>query len=156
MHILAAHYRSEFLATPQLIRFEHAQVQGGRKATLLIKAKTLLLKYIVQGAAMQRGFSRLGDRLLYALRVVDDGKKGVIIWSILEREAEKDALYALAQGESCQVFLFNELAVNVAWTELPITADANLAQVVTSIVPGPAVHDALEDDVSMILNRFHA
>src|SRR5438067_247417 len=83
--ILAAHYRSEFLATPTLIRFDYAEGQDGAEPTLLVKASTLLLKYIVQGVRMQLAFSRLGDRLLYGLRVIDDEKKAAILWSILER-----------------------------------------------------------------------
>src|SRR5436309_698936 len=148
MHLLAAHYRSEFLATPQLIRFDYAEGQYGAEPTLLVKASTLLLKYIVQGVRMQLAFSRLGDRLLYALRVIDDEKKPAILWSSLERDAEKAALNALAQGESCQVFLFNELAVNVAWTALPMTAHADLAQIVAPIRTGPANHAALKSDAS--------
>lgn len=155
MHILAAHYRSEFLAIPQLIRFDHAEGRGGAEPTLLIKASTLLLKYIVQGVRMQLAFSRLGDRLLYALRVIDDERKPAILWSVLEREAEKAALDALAQGESCHVFLLNELAVNVAWTAWPMTAHADLAQMVAPTRTEPADHDALKNDASTVLDRFH-
>lgn len=154
MHILAAHYRSEFLATPQLIRFDHAEGRDGAEPTLLVKASTLLLKYIVQGVRMQLAFSRLGDHLLYALRVIDDERKPAIMWSILERDAEKAAISALAQGESCQVFLFNELAVNVAWATLPMTAHADLAQIVAPIGMGPADHAALKSDASTVLDRF--
>lgn len=155
MHILAAHYRSEFLATPQLVRFDHAKGQDSAEPTLLIKASTLLLKYIVQGVRMQLAFSRLGDRLLYALRVIDDEKMPAILWSILERDAERAALNALAQGESCQVFLFNELAVNVAWTVWPMTLHQDLAQMIAPIRTGSADHAALKTETETILDRFH-
>ena len=90
---------------------------------------------------MQLAFSRLGARLLYALGVIDDEKKPVILWSILERDAEKAALNALAKGENCQTFLFNELAVNVAWAALPMTAHADLARILAPIpTGGPADH----------------
>lgn len=155
MHILAAHYRSEFLATPQLIRFDYAEGQDGAEPTLLVKASTLLLKYVVQGVRMQLAFSRLGNRLLYALRVNDDEKKSASVWSIVEHDAEKAALNALAQGDSCQIFLFNELAINVAWTALPMTAHAGLAQMVASIRTGTADYAALKPDASTVLDRFH-
>ncbi len=155
MHILAAHYRSEFLATPQLIRFDHAEGRDGAEPTFLIKANTLLLKYIVQGVRMQLAFYRLGDRLLYALRVIDDERKSAILWSVVERDAEKAVLDALAQGESCQVFLFNELVVNVAWTAWPMTAHTDLAQMVAPIRTGPADHAALKADASTVLDHFH-
>jgi hypothetical protein len=93
--------------------------------------------------------------LLYALRVIDDEKKPAIVWSIVERDAEKAALSALARGESCQVFLFNELAVNVAWAALPMTAHADLAQIVAPIRTGPADYAALKSDAATVLDRFH-
>ncbi len=155
MHILAAHYRSEFLATPQLIRFDYAEGRDGPEPTLLVKASTLLLKYIVQGVPMQLAFSRLGDRLLYALKVIDDVEASAILWSIAERDEEKTALNALIQGETCQVFLFNELAVNVAWSSFPITAGTNLSEMIVATATGPADHVALKSVASAVLDRFH-
>lgn len=155
MHILAAHYRSEFLATPQLIRFDYAEGRDGAEPTFLVKASTLLLKYIVQGVRMQLAFSRLGDRLLYALKVIDDEEAPAILWSILELDAEKAAINALAQGENCQVFLFNELALNVAWTSFPITAGTNLREIIVATATGPADHVALKSEASAVLDRFH-
>ncbi|MBI5889253.1 MAG: hypothetical protein HZB47_01070 [Nitrosomonadales bacterium] len=156
MHILAAHYRSEFLATPQLIRFDYAEGREGAEPTFLVKASTLLLKYIVQGVQMQLAFSRLGDRLLYALKVIDDEEAPAILWSILERDDEKAALNALVQGEDCQVFLFNELAVNVAWTSFPIAAGTKLREIIAATATGPADHVALKSEASAVLDRFHS
>jgi hypothetical protein len=138
-----------------LIRFDYAEVWEGAEPTFLIKASTLLLKYIVQGVRMQLAFSRLGDRLLYALKVIDDEKKPAILWSILEHDAEKAALNALAQGESCQIFLFNELAVTVAWTSLPIIAEANWTEMIAATVTGSADHAALMSEATAVLDRFH-
>lgn len=115
MHILASHYRSEFLATPQLIRIDYAKGANGFEPTLLVKGSTLLLKYIVLGARLQLFLGRLNDRLLYALIAYDDPSKPVMLWSIVESEAEVKALQALILGEPSPMFLFNELALNVAW-----------------------------------------
>ena len=94
-HPLAAYNRSEFLATPQLIRFDYVKGQDEFEPTLLIKGSTLLLKYIAQGVRMQLAFARLDDRLLYALKVYDDEEKAGILWSIVERDEEKAAISAL-------------------------------------------------------------
>lgn len=155
MHLLAAHYQSEFLATPQLIRFDHAKGQHGHEPTLLIKASTLLLKYIVQGVGMQLSFARMGDRLLYALKVKDDDIKPSILWSVIERDEEKTALIALAQGETCEAFLFNELSVNVAWASMPITADPNLTEMIAGIPTSSVDHTALKMEASVILDQFN-
>jgi hypothetical protein len=155
MHILSAHYRSEFLATPQLIRFDYVKGQDGFEPTLLIKGSTLLLKYITLGVPMQLAFTRLGHRLLYALKVYDDGEKAGVLWSILERDVEKAALAAMVRGETCQTFLFNELAVNVAWAALPISAEKGLMEMVAGAATGRADHHAFQSDGSLALDRFH-
>ncbi len=155
MHILTAYYRSEFLATPQLIRFDYAKGQDGFEPTLLIKGSTLLLKYIALGVRMQLAFARLGDRLLYALKVYDDEEKAGVLWSIMERDEEKTALAALVRGETCQTFLFNELAVNVAWAAVPISVEPGLTEMVAGAATGRADHRALKSDALLILDRFH-
>jgi hypothetical protein len=155
MHLLAARNRSEFLATPQLIRFDYVKGRDGFEPTLLIKGSTLLLKYIALGVRMQLAFTRLGDRLLYALKVFDNTEKAGVLWSILEYDEEKAALAALVRGEACQTFLFNELAVNVAWAALPIFAEPELTTMVAAAATGRADHHALQSEASLVLDRFH-
>ncbi len=155
MHMLAAHNRSEFLATPQLIRFDYAKGRDGLEPTLLIKGSTLLLKYIVLGVRMQLAFARLSDRVLYALKVYDDEAKAGVLWSILERDEEKAALAALVRGETCQTFLFNELAVNVACAALRISVGPELTPMIAGAATGRADHNALKSDASLMLDRFH-
>lgn len=154
MHLLAAHYRSEFLATPQLIRFAYPKGRDGFEPTLLIKGSTLLLKYIALGARMQLGFARLGDRLIYALKVYDDAEKPAVLWSILEREEETVAIDALIGGEPCQTFLFNELAVNVAWAALPVSVEPQLRTLIAGATKGEADHVSLRDSASLVIDRF--
>lgn len=122
MHWLSAHNRSEFLACPQLIRFDYAKGQHAFEPTLLIKGSTVLLKYIVLGVRMQLAFAMCAGRLVYALKVYDDGDDGGILWSVAEREEELNAIRGLARGEPLVAFLFNELAVNVAWNDLPTSS----------------------------------
>jgi len=92
MHMLSSHNRSEFLACPQLIRFDYASGLDAFEPTLLIKGSTVLLKYVILGARMQLGFAMCNGRLLYALKVCDDGNDGGILWSIAERDEELNAL----------------------------------------------------------------
>lgn len=114
MHWLSSHNRSEFLACPQLIRFEYASGRDGFEPTILIKGSTVLLKYVVLGARMQLGFAMCEGRLLYALKVCDDGNDGGILWSIAERDEELNGIRGLVRGEPLVAFLFNELAVKLA------------------------------------------
>lgn len=74
MHMLADRYRSEFLATPQLVRIDYAREANGFQPTLLVKGGTLLLKYIVLGARLQFQLGRVNNRLLYAFTAFDDDR----------------------------------------------------------------------------------
>ena len=66
IYLLANATRSEFLAVPQLLRFDHASRDWGeRRPALLVKASSLLLKYVVVGVPMRLSVSRPGAGLLW-------------------------------------------------------------------------------------------
>lgn len=126
MHMLSAHNRSEFLATPQLVRFDFASGRNGFEPTLLVKADVVVLKYLTRGVRLQLMIAQThGDRLIYSLIVHDDPTSPGVIWSVLEREEERQALLGVAEGKPLQVFLFNELSINVAWAEMQVDVAGN-------------------------------
>lgn len=155
MHWLSAHYRSEFLATPQLVRFDYAKVKDGFEPTLLVKGDALILKYIVKGVALQFVAARVrGDRLLYGLLIFDDPSGPALLWSIMERTEEQQALFRLAEGEQCQVFLFNELAVNVAWTAIPLNVSSSrLGSLAASAALGKTDHGIMASTLDRVISR---
>ena len=156
MHILSSPNRSEFLAVPQLIRFDYGHGREGFEPTLLIKGSTILLKYIVLGARMQLAFTMCGDRLLCALKVCDDGDNGGVLWSVVEREEELNGIRGLARGEPLVAFLFNELAVNVAWKDLPALASlGRLLSWADSAALGRVDHSAIKVTAIPLLDRLH-
>ncbi|MFC3440001.1 hypothetical protein ACFOKF_02105 [Sphingobium rhizovicinum] len=156
MHWLSSHNRSEFLACPQLIRFEYGKGSDGFEPTLLIKGSTVLLKYVVLGARMQLAFAICEGRLLYALKVFDDGNDGGILWSIAERDAELNGIRGLVRGEPLVSFLFNELAVNVAWNDMPTLSGLDrLATWADSAALGRVDHAAMQATVSPMIDRLH-
>jgi hypothetical protein len=73
INILSANNQSEFLATPQLFRFNYADGRNGHEPTLLIKCRTLLIKWIVLGVAMQLRFRPPSDELLSGLKILGEG-----------------------------------------------------------------------------------
>lgn len=157
MHMLSSHNRSEFLAVPQLIRFDYARGRDGFEPTLLIKGSTVLLKYIVLGVRMQLAFTILNHRILCALKVFDDGDEGGVLWSIVEREEELNGIRGLARGEPLVAFLFNELAINVAWNDL--TTPEPLTQLCTwanSAELGRVDHSSIAAAASPLLERLHS
>ncbi|HEP1207164.1 hypothetical protein A7X68_10545 [Stenotrophomonas maltophilia] len=156
MHLLSSHNRSEFLACPQLVRFEYAKGDEKFEPTFLIKGSTLLLKYIVLGVPMQLAFAMHGDRLLYALRVCDDGDSGGILWSVMERTEELNGIRGLARGEPLVAFLFNELAVNVAWKSLPTPGALDrLSMWADSAELGQVDHAMMKSTIEPLIDRLH-
>jgi hypothetical protein len=156
MHWLSSHNRSEFLACPQLVRFEYGSGRDGFEPTLLIKGSTVLLKYVVLGARMQLAFAICGGRLLYALKVYDDGNDGGILWSIAERDEELNGIRGLLRGEPLVAFLFNELAVNVAWNDLPTLGELDRLTTWTDRASlGRVDHAAMRATVAPMIDRLH-
>lgn len=155
MHWLSDHNRSEFLATPQLVRFDYAKGKDAFEPTLLIKGDALILKYIVKGVALQFVAARVrGDRLLYGLLIFDDPAGPALLWSIMERAEEQQALFRLAEGETCQVFLFNELAINVAWTAIPLNlSSSRLGSLAASAVLGKVDQSTMGSTLDNVIFR---
>ncbi|WP_116131726.1 SGNH/GDSL hydrolase family protein [Tropicimonas sp. IMCC34043] len=155
MHMLSAHNRDEFLAVPQLIRFDYSAGRDGQEPTVLIKGSTLLIKYIVLGARMQLAFAPCEGRLLYALRVFDDDNDGGILWSVAERQEELDAIRGLAQAQPLVAFLFNEIAVNVAWNDCPpLETSARLTNLVEGASLGVVDHRAIKGKATKLLDKL--
>lgn len=153
MHALSAHNHSEFLATPQLVRFDHAKGRDGCEPTLLVKGDALVLKYLVKGARVQFVAARVrGDRLLYGLLIHDDPASPALLWSIMERDEERQALFGLANGEDCQTFLFNEFAINVAWKTMSLGLSSScLGALAASVSLGSVDHAAMGPTVDQVI-----
>ena len=151
MHLLSQKNREEFLATPQLIRFDYSYGNKKYESTLLIKGSTLLLKCITLKTKIELLFTSIDDRLLYVLRIWDDAKDPANLWSILEHKEEKDALLALAKDGVCQLFLFNELGVNTAWKSIKVKKSNELFKLLYNCPIGPIKQDKFQKKVSQVL-----
>lgn len=105
---------------------------------------------------MQLAFTMCDGRLLCALKVCDDGDNGGILWSVVEREEELAGVRGLARGEPLVVFLFNELALNVAWNDLstPGVLD-RLSMWADGAALGQIDHSAIKVTALPLLNRLH-
>ncbi len=154
MHILADYYRSEFLATPQLFRIDHARGESGPVPTLLLKASTLLLKYIIQGSALELVIARCAERLLYGVKVFDDVAKPATIWSVAEHSAERDALMALIHTPECPLFLFNELALNAAWTTIRVNVPREASDLIADAMLGLVDHSIMKDQAAQLIDKL--
>lgn len=105
---------------------------------------------------MQLAFAKCNGRLLCALKVCDDGDDGGILWSVVEREVELNSIRSLARGAPLDAFLFNELAVNVAWNDLRTRGVLEpLLSWADSAVLGEVDHSGIKSLTSLLLERLH-
>jgi hypothetical protein len=117
MFLLSGKMHSEFLAVPELVRLELPS-NGNSNPSLLLKTNTLNLKYL----AHSRNLTLIIDRLMpagfvfYAVKIDDDPESQALVWSIAETENELEAIHLLFNHKQCEIFLFNEGAVNVCET----------------------------------------
>jgi len=120
VHLLADRLRDEFLAVPSLVRLDMPYGANGPEPTLLIKANSLALKYLLRQRSFRFMISQIGFQIVYAVEIPDDPDRPAAVWSLLGASTEVVALRELIANPRCVVFLFNELAVSVAWTELEV------------------------------------
>jgi hypothetical protein len=149
VHILANHLRSEFLAVPQLVRFDMAHGQNGLEPTLLVKASSLSLKYLLRQKSFRLMVMRVGNKIAYAVEIPDDPEDPVATWSLMELPNEATALKTLITNPKCMVFLFNEVAVSVAWTEVDVRIDPSLVIAIDSV----EFHTTPNDDDEILVGR---
>lgn len=153
MHLLASHYQSEFLATPKLIRIDYAKGKNSFEPTLLVKGSTLLLKYMVLGVRLRFHLARVNGRLLYAFTAYDDPSKPAMLWSVVETEAEVTALQGLVSDEPSPIFLFNELALNVAWSTVKASFPSEVNGWISNAILGKVDYTAITEAADDLLGK---
>ena len=157
MHLPSHRNRQELLACPGLVRFVLAQGSDGPEATLLIKASTLELKYLLRLKKLRFYLFQLANgRVGYGVQIDDDPEHTGTTWSIFEYEDELAGALALKKHSKCVVFLFNELAVNVAWGEVHLDLSSSVAADLLDSVKLGQIADAaaFEDEVHTTLDAL--
>ncbi len=124
--------------------------------TVLIKTLSLSIKYLIRSRELQFVLMRLPDGFLgYGVLVDRDLDHPGVLWSVMEKEDERSALTALVAGSRCAVFLYNELAINMAQTEIIAQSDNNkISHWISQANLAPEGHHFLSDSVSAKLDAF--
>ncbi|THK42605.1 hypothetical protein E8Q33_03500 [Methylophaga sp. SB9B] len=155
MHILAGRTRSEFLAVPQMFRLANAEGERGLEPTILVKANSVLLKYILQGVPIKLIFARIDDRIVYVLTVYDEPTNPTSLWSVFEYDEELEALCQMVQIQRAPVFLFNELAINVAWAYCSTDFNDDVTELLRDVTVGGVDYELWVEKVDDLLGEIH-
>lgn len=98
---------------------------GGEEIAFLIKAPSSTIKALIAGCQLRLIFGRKGPYLSSGIRVIDVPDAPIII-SGAQREAEEhQALLRALLERRFPVFLFNELDVCLAWTNLELSEESS-------------------------------
>jgi len=155
--VLSEKLRSEFLAVQQLVRLvvpDNAETGPA----LLIKANSLALKYLVRRKQFTFLVTRLEDSdfVLYAVKIDDDPNFPAVFWSLAQEENELKALHMVTERGRCDVFLFNEGAINVCSASILLTASAGSARVLAPVaLPGNSDLERVRSEVGRFLDISH-
>ncbi len=114
--ILDGDLREEFLCTPELVR---AVLTDDNQLALAVKAPLSQLKYLIATETISLTLIPLSDGCLaYMLEIPDDPVHPAYVWSAVESDDELAALQKIASGAPCGIYLFNEIAANIAFTSV--------------------------------------
>jgi len=157
MHLPSHRNQQELLASPGLVRFVLAQGKDGPEATLLIKASTLELKYLLRLKKLRLYLFQLAEgRVGYGVQIDDDPEHSGVAWSVFEYEDELAGALVLRTNFQCVVFLFNEIAVNVAWGNVHLDLSGSVpTHLLNSAKLGPIPDaSAFQDEVHATLDTL--
>jgi hypothetical protein len=111
----------------------------GDELALLIKAPSSAIKALIAGCQMQLLFGRKGPYLSAGVRILDIPDAPMLISGVQRETEEHQSLARLLIDRQTPVFLFNEMDVCLAWTNLEISA-ANASRVVELIDQEPKLY----------------
>jgi len=112
---------------------------GGDELALLIKAPSSAIKALIAGCPLHLLFGRDGAYLSAGVRILDMPDAPILISGIQRELEEHQALARLLADKQAPVFLFNEMDVCLAWTNLEIS-DASASQVEELIGKQPDIY----------------
>lgn len=124
MHIPSRIDYEEILATPAMVRFTTAFDGETRTPTVLLRCTTLQAKYALQTSSYKVVMLPISNGwLAYGLEIEDDPENPMLLWSIVERDSEVEALRCLSRSSECAIAIFAETGANVAFVQAECSFD---------------------------------
>lgn len=93
---------------------------GGEELAFLLKAPTSAIKALVAGCSLEFLLGKKGNHLCHGVRVLDSPDAPLLISGAVRIDEEIFAIERLLRDRKAPIFLFNEMDVCLAWTNLEI------------------------------------
>lgn len=152
MHLPSTRVQKEMSSEEAAIWFVPAN--SGEELALLIKAPSSCIKALVAGCLLKLLFGRKQSFLNVGVRILDMPDAPVLISGAQRQCEEHEALAKTINERKIPVFLFNEMDVCLAWSNLEISEDSaekisNHVGDVSTLYAGP-----FTDECSLALDCF--
>jgi hypothetical protein len=157
VHLAAKHVLDEMMSLQQLARACVSQTGGSAsEPTLIIKTKSLSLKYILKSPTIRIVLGQTNAKhLFYGILVDDDLHRPFTLWSLVEREDELEAVNRIALGEQFMLALFNEAVVNICGGILKVAGGDTTKGLFESVtIAPPGESDRSDDEVAGLLDEW--
>jgi hypothetical protein len=99
----------------------YVPANAGKELAFLIKAPSSSIKALLARCSLRLLFGRHGSHFSTGVRIVDMPDAPILISGLQREMEEHQALSRLLHERSTAVFLFNEMDVCLAWTNLKLT-----------------------------------
>lgn len=155
IHFPSDKVRQDLLRNPALIRITSASGIYGDEITLIIKAHSLTLKYVLIGAKLSVRIIPLpNNEICYYLQIADDDENPIRFWSGANEQSEIDLLRRLLDGEDAYASLFNETCTNIASARIAVEAiGSNTRHILGSGTPVSCPEQLLIPRINAILEK---
>lgn len=111
----------------------------GEELALLIKAPSSAIKALIAGCPLNLIFGRKGSYLCAGAQIQDMPDAPMLISGCQRNEEEHQALLRLIKEKQTPVFLFNEMDVCLAWSDLKLN-ESDALQLVKLLHKEPAIY----------------
>lgn len=116
MHVPSNIDRDEILATPSMVRMSITIGDNGREPIFIVRVNTLQSKYVLQQEKFKLTLVPISNNwLAYGFEIEDDADNPMLLWSLIERSSEIEALKRLSSNPRCAIAIFNETGANTAF-----------------------------------------
>jgi hypothetical protein len=112
---------------------------GGQELAVLIKAPSSSIKGLIAGCRLSLVFGIHSRCLCAGARIFDMPDAPILISGAVKESEEQDAICRLLGDRAAPIFLFNEMDVCVAWTNLTLLED-EAVNVLKRIKAEPALY----------------
>lgn len=125
MHLPSLRIHQEMYSEDASLWFTLAN--GDTEEAILLKLPTTSLKAVMQGCSLDILLSRVNEHLCWCASISDVPEKSLTITGVIRHKEDYEALVRVLAKVSAPLFLYNEMDLCVAWSDVTMEPDTAAA-----------------------------